>query len=505
VSLLLIIMLMSGSTPAAAAPLVSSEDAAPVTLPESFDLTWPQDVRLSIEASPYEIVVQFDQPIDDVSIKRFAEAMGEQLADLRWNDTSLVLRAAEGRAITAATTGRTLRVQFIPDSARLPTEQAAPPSQPDMERQLAVARAQADSAAGYPSRARQRLEVLAATDPADTGVQRLLADAEAADGSLADAAARYRLLKAEDLAASRVIAQAGGGILAGVNYRDYDDFSQTEFNALANVRVSPQLVLGGGIRQFRSWAAGIDAPEGRRTDVTSHDTLGDLLAAVYFGRDTRIEFRATGQFDHDIFGGSIKLVAGPLEKQGRLTLAYHVPELLTPEQAILGGYTTRAAVGGSIRPRAGIYLQGDVGLNGYGLKKSGSSSDTIFVTAGADFLLRRRSPTVSVNYQLDAEYVQRLDLRSNGTAFIPLSDRENHTVQLVSSFSLSKVQFTAAAGWTVDRIDSSNGPTANISANALLGRSWRLEANGGVSSISRPGIPSGTGLFLRVLLTRYLG
>lgn len=144
-------------------------------------------------------------------------------------------------------------------------------------------------------------------------------------------------------------------------------------------------------------------------------------------------------------------------------------------------------------------------MDGYGIAGSGTRSEAIFVSASAEVLLRRRSPTLSAVYQIDAEYLQREDLRGTGMAFIPLTDRENHTVQLASSFSLAKVQVTAAGGWTYERFAGSTGPTANISAAAFLGTSWRLEGSAGISSISRPGVPGAQGLFFRVALTRFLG
>jgi hypothetical protein len=70
--------------------------------------------------------------------------------------------------------------------------------------------------------------------------------------------------------------------------------------------------------------------------------------------------------------------------------------------------------------------------------------------------------------------------------------------------SWTRWQLTGAAGWTFDRKGKTDGPTANVSGTGRLGAGWRLQASGGVSSISRPGI-SGRQLYLRVALTRYLG
>jgi len=267
----------------------------------------------------------------------------------------------------------------------------------------------------------------------------------------------------------------------------------------------PSFTLGADIRQFHNRATSIAGPAGPTGNITSNATLADFLASGFVGQSTRIDFKLTTQFDPSLTGASLKAYAGSLERQGRVTLAYRVPELLTPEQAILGGFVSRAGIGGSIRPLTGLLLQADAGWNGYGLAHSGTRSEAIFVTGSAEGLVRRRSPSVSVTYQIDAEYVQRVDLRSTGMPFIPLTDRENHTAQLVSSFSLAKVQVTGAAGWTIERFAGSNGPTANISASALLGDAWRIEGSAGISSIARPGITSTQGLFFRLVLTRYLG
>ena len=471
--------------------------------PLSYDLTWSQDVALSVDASGDDVVVQFDQPIEDSAIGALAAAAGSRLADLRWNDTSLVLRGAEGTHVEATASGRVLHIQFQPDlGAAAP---AGPSEQQNLDLELALTRAQAQAAAGYPGRARKALAELARANPDDKRIQRLLADAEAAEGEIGDAGSRYRTIEADDLAARRIMSQAGGNVAAGVIVRDSDDFSQTELDGGAVVAVSSSLSLGADIRQFHNRASSIAGPAGTLTDVTSDRTLADVLASGYVSPSVRVDFKLTTEFDPSLTGASVKVFAGPIEQQARLTLAYRVPELLTPEQAILGGFVSRASVGGSLRALTGLLLQGDAGWNGYGLDDTGTRSETLFITASAEALLRRRSPTLSATYQIDAEYVQREDLRSTGAPFIPLDDRENHTAQLVSSFSLAKLQITAAGGWTIERFAGSNGPTANISAAALLGDAWRVEGSAGVSSISRPGVTSAQGLFFRLVLTRYLG
>jgi hypothetical protein len=218
----------------------------------------------------------------------------------------------------------------------------------------------------------------------------------------------------------------------------------------------------------------------------------------------RLELKGSADFGANIVGAGAQALWGSPERQARLTLAYRLPDLSTPEQAVFGGHISRVGIGGSLRLNATVSVQGEVARNGYGLAGSGMSTKTVTTNAGINFILRRPSPSLSVNYRFDAEYADRAKLRPNGLAFIPLSDREDHTLQVVSSFAVSKVQVTGAAGWTVNRIGGADGPSANISASARLGRGWRLESSGGVSSISRPGV-SGRYTYFRFLLTRFLG
>jgi hypothetical protein len=124
-------------------------------------------------------------------------------------------------------------------------------------------------------------------------------------------------------------------------------------------------------------------------------------------------------------------------------------------------------------------------------------------TAGADYLIRRTSPSLSLSYRLDGEYVTETKTATSITETIPLSDRENHSMQLSSNLSLGRAQLAAFGGWTKDRLGGAGGPTAGAAAVAFLGDIWRIEANGGLSSISRPGV-SGRQLYLRMSLSRYL-
>ena len=393
---------------------------------------------------------------------------------------------------------------FLPDNAQIAAGPAAAGPEADTATEIAVTTAQADAAAGYPHRARLRLMELARSRPGDQRVQRVLADAEAADGATALAAARYRAIMTDDIASQRVIAESAGNVAGGAIIRDGKTFSQIEGIFGGSVRVNPRLALGGAVRHIRSEAVSVAGPLGLLSDAKANSTIADLTASLRIENAVRLELKGSAQLDKRNAGGGVQAFFGSPERQARVTLAYRLPDVSTQEQSIFGGHITRAGAGGSLRLAPGVFVQGDAAWNGYGLTRTPVRTKTISAAGSVEMLLRRRSPTLSVNYRLEAEYTKKTLLRPNGLAYIPIDSRENHTAQLVSSLYSANVQVTGAAGWTVDRFGGANGPTANISAAASLGRSWRLEGSGGVSSVSRPG-SSGRYYYFRLFLTRFLG
>jgi hypothetical protein len=110
---------------------------------------------------------------------------------------------------------------------------------------------------------------------------------------------------------------------------------------------------------------------------------------------------------------------------------------------------------------------------------------------------------VTLGYRLDAEYVQSLLHNAIGLQRLPLSDRENHTVQAFASSAIGPVLMTGGAGWTVDRYGGS-GPNASLAASAPVGLRWQVDAAMGLTSITRPGFP-GRQIFGRVEIRRALG
>ena len=474
--------------------------AAPSSGQRELELTWPGTVNATVESSAYEVVVRFDAPLSEDEIARFARAAGPLLADFRWNDDSLVMRPAAGNRIEALTAGNAVRVSFISEASGIASSPAL--SEAGSEGELELARAQADLAAGYPGQARRRLQRLAAADPSAPQVERALADAEAAAGVLPFAADRYRKLGAEDLMARRIIAEADGKVSSNAILRHGKTFSQWEAGLEASVQARIGFSIGGGLRRVSTTADGVASAAGYLPHVGRADGVGTLSATAWLGAGSRIVAQVSTLFDKPVTGVGGRLFLGSPELQARLLAAYRLPDFSTPEQSWFGGHLSRIGAGGTLRITPELIAQVDAAWNSYGLAGGGTRSTSIVATAGADYLILRGRRSLQLSYRLDAEYARRQDIYANGIPLIPLSDRENHTLQVIFSMPIRTAHVTAAAGWTKDRFGG-DGPTASVGAQTSFGDAWRLEGSAGVSSISRQAV-SGTQVFLQMTLTRFL-
>lgn len=486
-------LLLAAATPpvlrVAPAALADERLAAPASR-----LVWPDGTTVTIEERGGELVARFDRPLAPAAIDAFRDAAQPGIGDLRWNDDSLVLRAADGWRMTSRLTGATLVVTFAPPVAA-PATTADPDA--DAARDVAFAAIEADVAAGYTGRARRAAAALATRDPKDRRAARLLADIRSADGDLAGAARDYRTLGADDRAARRAIAAGAGTAAIGVVARDGDDLSQAEFGARVDAAIGDRWAMGAGLRRIESRVA---APGGA---VNRGGTVVDASVTAALADAVRVQLLASTQLDDTVTGGGVRATAGSADAQFRTTLLRHMPDFSTPAQVLAGGYLSRASVGGTLRLSPGLVAQADIGANRYGLAGRRGASDTVTAAGGVDYLIRRQFPALGLSYRFEAEYVQRMRNGPDGFPLIPLATRENHTLQGLVSGALGDVQLTGLAGWTVDRFGG-DGPTASVGLAAPIGDAWRIEAGAGVTSVSRPGF-SGRQLFGRAQLTRSLG
>lgn len=456
-------------------------------------LVWPRGATLTLDRGEGEVVIHYDQPPSVDAIAMFQERAGAAIGDLRWNDVSLVLRPAGGWRMDARLVGPALIVAFQPIA-----DDAASGDRPaDTARDLARAVIEADLAAGYPGRGRREAQALLARDPADPRAARLLADARALDNDMVGAGRAYRALGATDRAARRVMAAAGGTASAGVVARDGGDLAQVEASVRADAPVTDEIGIGAGLRHLESR---VDTAEGRRK--AGADVV-DAALAVALSDAVRLQLLASAALDDGVTGGGARITYGPAEAQLRVTLTRHMPDYVTPAQVLAGGYLSRASVGGVYRLGSGLVAQGDVGVNRYGLADRPGTSDTVTIAGGIDYLIRRRYPLLGLSYRVEAEYLQRAAPGPDGDMLIPLASRENHTVQAMLGEAWGDVQVTGLAGWTVDRFGG-DGPNASLALSTPIGLVWRVEASGGLTSVSRPGF-SGQQLFGRAVLTRSLG
>ncbi|SDD49761.1 hypothetical protein SAMN05444678_11463 [Sphingomonas sp. YR710] len=484
--------------------LADSDDvtsSAPVTGSSSSSsevvLRWSSPVSVKLETRDNEIVARFDHPLPPDQIRAMQHAVGDRIGRFEWNENSFLLQAAAGDTASAEVCDNGVRLIF----AKL-IEQPASPAVDPAAKDFALASAAANQAAGYPNRARAQLLGLVRQYPRDPGVERALADSDAAIGARLRAGRAYLMLRAQDDDAGRIVRELGGAIGVTVLARDGTGFRQIDGTVRGTLPIYAEVAAEAAIRVVRTHADPVIDSTGIGHEVRESHTMLELAARGFVGPTTRVDLVGATWIGRGSAGLSGQLRLGPPERELRLLGAYHLPDISTAEQAVGGGFINRISIGGTLRLSSKAVIQADGYINRYGLAGEGVVARTVSVTGGLDYLLRRREPWLTLTYRLEAEYPGRLTLRPGGALALPFSNRENHTVQLATGKRFGIVQLGGSAGWTKDRFGGS-GPTATINASTAY-HGWRAELATGVSSISRPDFP-GRQYFLRVSFTRALG
>lgn len=484
------LLLLAADDPVVTQPAWDDSDA---TLSiASQQIRWPAGTRLDVVERDGELVVRATRPITQTAIDTLRRSAGDAIEDLRWNDQSLVLRAAPPWRIAWTRDGSTLSLTFLNSAETSPATEAAPPvdaSVLDAE----LARIEASAAAGYPGEARRTAEALVRRYPDDPRARRALADARSANGDARGADQLYRALGADDRPARRARAFAPGAASLTTTVRDGGDLTQIEIAGRADIAVNDIVTVGGALRHVDTTVQAV--PE--NIGVTSQIVEGSV--GVRLSDDVRATVLAASALDTGVTGGGVRFVAGPSELQLRGGAYYRLPDYSTAQQALADGALSRVTLGGAYRVTPGLYAQLDGAWNQYGLAGAYDASDTITLSGGLDYLVRRGSPSLTLAYRLDAEYV----LVNRRPLALTLIDRENHSLLGIGSANVRGAQVTGQLGYTVDRFGG-DGPNVALGLSAPLGDGWRVEGSGGLTSVSRTGF-DGRQLFGRAQITRGLG
>jgi hypothetical protein len=479
--------------------------ARPAPTDASATLLWPRDTILRMDDGREELVLHFDRPVDEASIARFEAAMGDRIETLRWNDDSLLLRPRPDIRLSSKVDGNRLTVTLLPDGMAdapgdMPSVKAADASG---DRDLAIVAIRADLASGFIGKARRGAERLVRFHPEDRDVRRLLADIQAIEGNHHAAAISYRVAEAEDMAARRSMAQGPGQASIGAAVRDGTGFTQIEGVARAIVTPTHALTVNAAVRHVETQANTAIVGDNMLANVNISATLTDVTIVTQIAPLLHLDLTGSLWLDTGVAGGGVRLAYGSSDTQFRIGYIHRLPDLSFAEQAIDQGRLSQFIVGGSVQLLPELRGRVDLSWRRYGLSNDADAAETLTLAGQLDYILLRRPLTITFGYRLDAEYVQNLTYTPAGIARLPLSDRENHTVQAFASGAIGPILMTGGAGWTIDRYGGS-GPNASLAASAPIGLRWQVDTALGVTSITRPGFP-GRQLFGRVELRRALG
>ena len=459
----------------------------------SATLVWPRGTKLAIEQSGNEIIVRSNRAIDEQSLAALQAAAASRIADLRWNDTTVLLIMAPDAGATVTINRNILNLDWLAPVAPIPAMAAGQQDMTSDERERQMLAVQVDLASGFPETARRKALALTQANPDDLDMWRLLADCEAATQDYTAAAQHYRKAKATDRQARRIIALSRGAASLATSFRGNADFQQIELIAKVRMPVSGTVQVAVQAQKTISSVAQTQ-PSSAAGDIVEIETSIKLAPRL------QADFSGATWLDESITGGKARLIYGDTQASIYVHIARNLPDLTFANQARLGGYLHQWGAGGKLQLSSTMQVHAEYARRVYGIARQ--SAGTTDLLAGGATLLVLRKPQLTLAYQFDAEYVKRLANLPPALA-LPLGNRENHSLLAYWNAAVGPLAITSGLGWTLDRYGG-NGPNASVAMNLPLGYHWQLAANGGLSSISRTGFPQSQG-FARVSVVRALG
>lgn len=459
----------------------------------SATLVWPSGTKLELEHSGNEVIVRSNRAVDEQSLSALQAAAASRIADLRWNDRTVLISMVPDATATVTINRNIVKLDWLAPAVASPALTAGQRDTANEERERQILDIQVDLASGFPETARRKALALTRAQPDDLQLWRLLADCEAATQDYKAAARHYRKAKATDRQARRVIALSQGTANLATSYRGNADFQQVELIGKARLSVSDTTDLGVQVQKTISTEAQA------QPSSTTADIL-EIAASITLAPRLQADFSGTTWVDQSVTGGKARLVYGGPQANIYAHIARNLPDLTFASQARMGGFLHQWGAGGRLQVSSAVQLHAEYARRVYGIARQ-SAGTTDFLAGGATLIVLRK-PQLSLAYQFDAEYVKRLASLPPALA-LPLGNRENHSLLAYWNAALGPVAITSGLGWTLDRYGG-DGPNASVAMNLPLGEHWQLAANGGLSSISRPGFPQSQ-TYARLSVVRALG
>lgn len=400
-----------------------------------------------------EIALHFSQPLKETIAREITTAAAATIADASAGYDTLLIRAQSRSRFEL----KALHQGFV--------LHVTPTATPDDSSRLALVEIRRRTLLDETESARDLLAQLRRSQPDDQEFQRAEADIDLADRDNRSAAAKYRALLTdnpsdESLRDSLSHAQAGFApqIESGADYQSIDKADrQWRGHIAGRLPVGEALELRGRIDfvdlddnlvQFQDASTGPFEGSRTRADLSldyEFTTRWDAMASLYGASNT--------------IGAGAELGYEDAASSVRLQVKWHQPSWDYPESIVGNGTTDVASVTIARSFANSWFFNLGLGLHRYSFDDESSSATSSTLEAGLRWKLPLESNTdLSLGYNFDAEYADRVSLRPDGLggfyAMLPLRDRVVHSADLrIASQFGAHVSTSAYAGYAKDLND----------------------------------------------------
>ncbi len=479
---------------------ISSLSQAQQQAPQSVDvevagdrlfLWWKGGVKASLRQEGRDFIIAFDRPLGDAMFEQAAAQLAPYVETMNWGYDSILLVLRDNVEVNAVTTAKGLEISFVSGEATA----TQPIGNALLRRKLLDAQIMLRD--GEIIAARTLLRDLNKKVPGRVDVVTQLASAEAQLGNWAATTEHYRELATGDPRngdITRAYHQArrehGNRLAVSTTFQDVEDGDE-QLISTAQFRIHPSMLttIFGSVENRLLDVSTVTERDGR-TGSFDRNRGNAMLGIGYKYTDTS-DISARIHLNPASVGSGVNWQKyGDLGRYD-LDVVYHAPENAYVEGIV--GHAVEDRIRLSVNtPTADTYrFSGHLQASRYGLQDDADLAKTLGFGFGAETTVYDAGPSVTLGYQLNAEYIQSKTERTapNGILFdpLPIVSREVHSVSLGIGDTIgTDWEYQINGGYAYDRLNE-RGPEVAGRLQYQPTNMWEVFVEGGRSLSKRRG------------------
>lgn len=439
-------------------------------------LLWPDDAKVQVEESDGLYVFSLGRPLKNEKIGTLAEMMPRWVSESSNYFDNFSLRPVENISLNVTQMGPQIILNFNYAEKHVDLEKPTTPTPSTPDIRMSRYKGQTLLTSERDFEARSQFSEIVGKTKENLDAMRWLGDTEAHIKRWRRAIMVYDHLFSLDPQETGVAFRKAFLYHENGNYCQFDpEWYHVEGQETTTLgRFSGRYILGthahieGSFENRHLCSAETNDCSGNVSIFTGHRMQGFGAFVYHFDSLDKLHLGLYGAYKN--FGGAGAYTFGWKHSETRLGLNYHTTDWNYVQQIVGGGNIDSVSIKHEHRLLEDrVFVDGLLGYNRYNLDCKDDLGRTTRANATVNVIIcTKEDPSLSIGYGYAAEYVHDvetgLDVNGETFTYIPLVDRETHSLSARSSAYMTDYIFAeGVVGWSFERFSRNHGPILGLS------------------------------------------